>query len=311
MTKKSYRVRNWQEYNKALTQRGSLTLWIDETIADKWYEKTTDKRPRGRQLTYSAFAMETCLRLRLLFHLALRQGHGFVASVFALMQLHLPVPSASQQCRRQKTLALTLGHQVKGPLHVVVDATGLKMYGEGEWKVRQHGYSKHRMWRKLHIGIDVASQQVVMMALTDNGIGENKLLRPLLNQYTKGYTTIGGDKGYDAYDSHEEVKRRGATSAIMIQRQSKIRQRASKDKPPLVRDEIIRQMRKLGRKGWKKAVNYHQRSLVETAIFRYKTCFGDKLRARNLVNQQIEAFMACNTLNRFTQLGMPLAEIVN
>lgn len=311
MTKKVYRVRNWGEYNKALTRRGSLTLWIDKDIEQQWYEKALGTKKRGRQRTYSAFAIETCTTLRILFHLALRQGHGFIESVFSLMKLGLKVPSASQQCRRQKTLVLKLKHQVKGAIHLVIDATGLKIFGEGEWKVRQHSYSKRRMWRKLHIGIDVGTQEIVMMELTDNHIGENKLLNPLLEQYTEGYTTVGGDKGYDSYDNHEEVGERGATSAIIIQRKSKIRQRVSIEKSPLVRDEITRRMWKIGRKGWKEEVNYHQRSLVETAFFRYKTLFGDKMHAHTLENQKIEALIACNILNRFTKQGMPISEAVN
>jgi hypothetical protein len=310
MAKQAYRVRNWAQYNKALTERGSLTLWIDKEVEKKWYA-AAQKQRRGRPFVYSELAITICSTLRLIYHLALRQTVGLVASIFALMSIELKPPSASSICRRQQQLKVQLNHQVRGKITLVIDATGLKIYGEGEWKVRQQGWSKRRMWRKLHIGIDVASQEIVMMELTDNRIGENKLLKPLLDQYPDGYDSIGGDTGYDSYENHEEVGRRGATSKILVQNQAKEREPPSAEKPPLVRDEIIRQMQVLGRSGWKEALHYHQRSLVETAFYRYKTILGGKMHGRLLASQKIEALLGCNILNRFTRLGLPLSEAVN
>src|SRR5205085_5700524 len=142
-----------------------------------------------------------------------------------LMGIKIKVPCYTQICRRQKTLDLKLKHNVKGKIHVVVDGTGLKIFGEGEWNVRQHGYTKYRMWRKLHIGIDVESQEIVMMELTDNKVGENKKLKGLLAQYKEGYENIGGDKGYDSYDCHEQVGEYGSISSINIQDDAKERRK--------------------------------------------------------------------------------------
>lgn len=303
MTQKVYRIRNWKKYNKSLVQRGNITLWLNENSVKKWYAKQTGGK--GRPLIYSDSAIELCIIFRVLHGLPYRSCQGFVAGLFALMKLPLSVPSYSQLCRRQKELKTKLQHQVKGRIHVVLDATGLKIYGEGEWKVKQHGYSKRRMWRKLHIGLDVESQEVVMMELTDNHVGENKLLSALLNQYDDDLSCVGGDKGYDSYECHETVGRGGATSAIAVQRKAKIRKRYKKNET-LVRDDIVRRIREVGRKQWKREVCYHRRSLVETAFSRYKQFFGEKLRSHTLENQKIETIIGCNILNQFTQLGMPI-----
>lgn len=304
MAKKAYRVRNWPKYNKALVQRGSVTFWINENSIKQWYEKESKRKSRGRPKTYSNIAIEACVVMKVLFKLTYRQCEGFIESICSTLKLKVRSPSYTQICRRQKELEIKLQHRVKGPIHVVVDATGLKIFGEGEWKVRQHGYSKHRMWRKLHVGIDVASKEFVMVELTDNHIGESKLLKPLLDQYTDDLVKVGGDKGYDSYDCHETIGRRGAKSAILPQKKAKIRRRKNKETEALIRDDIVRRMRKVGRKRWKKEVSYHSRSLVENAFYRYKTILGGKLRSISIENQKIEALVGCNILNRFAQLGM-------
>lgn len=297
MAKKAYRVRNWKQYNKALTERGEITFWINEEVIKKWYNSETNNLGRGRPKVYSDIAIKTCLILRSLFKQPLRATQGLVRSLFKLINIEIKVPCYTQICRRQKELDINLDHNVKGKIHVVVDGTGLKIFGEGEWKVRQHGYTKHRMWRKLHIGIDVATQQIVMMELTDNKVGENKKLKDLLEQYKDGYSKVGGDKGYDSYACHELIGEYGAVSAINIQEDAKERKKRNDNEKPLVRDEIIRRIAEIGKEQWKKEVGYHRRSLVETAMFRYKTILGNKMHARNIENQKIEALIDCNILN--------------
>lgn len=304
MSKKDYRIRNWSQYNKALVQRGSITFWINEKTINHWYEPQAKMKVRGRPKTYSNIAIESCVVMKVLFKLAYRQCQGFLESLCKTLNMDVKSPSYTQICRRQKELDIKLKHEIKGPIHVVLDATGLKIFGEGEWKVRQHGYSKRRMWRKLHVGIDVASKEFVMVELTDNHIGESKLLKPLLDQYKDDLTTVGGDKGYDSYECHEEVGRRGAKSAILLQRKAKIRKHKKKGTKTLVRDDIIRRMKEAGRKRWKEEVSYHSRSLVENAFYRFKTILGGKLRSISLENQKIEALIGCNIINKFTQLGM-------
>lgn len=310
MAKKAYRVRNWKQYNKALVERGSVTFWVNEKVANNWYSSKIDNATRGRPKIYSDIAIETCLILRVLFRKPLRAVEGLVKSLFTLMGIKISIPSYTQICRRQKSLNLQLKHNVKGKIHVVVDGTGLKVFGEGEWKVRQHGYIKHRMWRKLHIGIDVTTQELVMMELTDNKIGESKKFKALLEQYKAGYEKIGGDKGYDSYDCHEHIGAYNAISAINIQENAKIPKRRI-HKTPRIREKIIQRISEIGKEEWKKEVGYHSRSLVETAFFRYKTTFGCKMHARSIENQKNEALICCNILNIFTRLGMPESYMVN
>jgi len=305
MAKTAYRVRNWSKYNKTLIQRGSVTFWINDKVAKNWYQSEIEHFEQGRPKVYSDIAIECCLTLRSFFQLPLRATQGLIESLFGVIGVKTKVPSYTQLCRRQQTLNLKLKHHVKGKIHVVIDGTGLKIFGEGEWKVRQHGYTKHRMWRKLHIGIDVESQQIVMMELTDNKVGENKKLPGLLEQYKEGYSKIGGDKGYDSYACHELVGEYEAISAINIQEDAKERRKKKDNETPFVRDEMIRRIAEVGKDQWKKEANYHKRSLIETAMFRYKTILGNKMHARKIENQKVEALIGCNILNSFTRMGMP------
>ncbi|MEM1244077.1 MAG: IS5 family transposase [Pseudomonadota bacterium] len=151
MVKKTYRVRNWHYYNKALVKRGSVTLWLEQASLAQWYEFTPTGE-RGRPKKYSDKAVELLLTLRQVFHLPLRQCQGFVKSLFELMKVRLDVMDYSRLSRRQSGVKLPSLPVKSLPIHLVIDASGLKVYGEGEWKVRRHGYSKHRTWRKLHIG---------------------------------------------------------------------------------------------------------------------------------------------------------------
>ena len=156
--KATYRVRNWKQYNDALVRRGSLTLWVEEATLDAWrYQGPTQQ---GAQFQYSDLAIECLLTLRAVYHLTLRATEGFARSLFELMGLDLPVPDYSTLCRRAGTLRITLPKKATGPLHLVLDSTGLKVYGEGEWKVRKHGYSKRRTWLKLHLAIDPQTHEI-------------------------------------------------------------------------------------------------------------------------------------------------------
>jgi hypothetical protein len=145
-----YRVRNWSEYEKALVQRGSLTFWLSDDFEKVWMY--TGETQRGSQFEYSQKAIEIMLTIKEVFHLTNRGVEGFVRSLFAILNIHLPVPDHSTLSKRSKILQVELPRKTSASLNLVLDSTGLKIYGEGEWKVRKHGYSKHRSWRKLHLG---------------------------------------------------------------------------------------------------------------------------------------------------------------
>src|SRR5215510_1526230 len=160
--KATYRIRNWSEYNASLKQRGRLTIWVSSEAVANW---TTDELTgqSGASPTYTDLAIETMATVQAIYGLAGRQTQGFLQSLFELMKLELPVPDHSTLSRRRRQLTITL--PVKDwskPRHLVVDSTGVKVYGEGEWKVRQHGVGKRRTWRKLHLCIDEATLEIAM-----------------------------------------------------------------------------------------------------------------------------------------------------
>jgi hypothetical protein len=196
-----------------------------------------------------------------------------------------------------------------GPVILVGDDTvdghpGPKVFGEGEWKVRQHGYSKRRTWRKLHLAIDAATQEVVACALTDNGTSDGAMAGPLLDAVADEIAGVKADGAYDQRPVYDAARRRGAAVVVPPRRGATIRVHGNTVGPPDLRDESVRGVRRYGRKGWKRRVGYHERSLVETGMFRYKTLFGGRLRARAIAGQRVEVRISCKIMNRFTQLGM-------
>jgi hypothetical protein len=300
-TKPSYRIRNWQHYNSALTQRGSLTLWVDQAAIDQWLCASPPTR-RGRPLKYTDAAIQACLLLRAVFHLPLRQTQGLARSLFHLLKLDLPSPHYSLLCRRARHLKLSLAAPSARPIkHLVLDASGLKVFGEGEWKVRTHGQDYRRKWRKLHIGIDADSQQVVVALLTDATVVDPRTLPRQLKQVERPVERVYGDGAYDARACYRAIHQRGAR-AIIPPRKGSVHWQDDYLKD---RNRNLRGVKKHGLKGWKKRSGYHRRSLVETAFFRLKMIFSDRLRSRRDDTQTAEALIRCTALNRMTNLGLP------
>jgi IS5 family transposase len=300
-TKPSYRIRNWQHYNSALTQRGSLTLWVDQAALDQWLCADTATR-RGRPLRYTDAAICCCLLLREVFHLPLRQTQGLTRSLFQLLSLDLPAPHYSLLCRRARRLQVALTAPSKKPLHhLVFDASGLKVFGEGEWKVRTHGKAYRRRWRKLHISLDADSQQIITMRLTDANVVDPRMLPHQLKQVEAPVERVYGDGAYDARACYRAIHQRGARAIIPPRSGSRRWQEEYlKD-----RNRNLRGVERHGLKGWKRRSGYHRRSLVETAFFRLKTIFSERLRSRRNDTQATEALIRCVALNRMTGLGMP------
>jgi IS5 family transposase len=305
--KATYRVSNWAAYNESLVQRGAVTVWISEEVIAGWKPEPEGPRQRGGQVQYSDRAIECLLTLRAVFRLPYRQTEGLGRSLLVLLGADVTVPDYTTVCKRSVTLAVDLPTtRSQEALHIVVDSTGLKVYGEGEWKVRQHGYTKRRTWRKLHMSVDEATHQVQAVVLTEAGMDDAEVGGQLLDKTPGPIEQVGGDgtydkrKFYDACAEHEVIR-----IAVPPQRNARIWQHGNSSQPPLPRDQNLRRIRRVGRKRWKQEVGYHRRSLAETAVFRFKTIFGDTLRARTLPRQITEARVKCAVLNRMTQLGMP------
>lgn len=300
--KTEYRIKNWPEYNKALVNRGSLTLWVDEKTLDGWLN--IDKSGlRGRPYLYNDTAILALLTIGQVFHLPLRATQGFAASLFQLLSLELPLPNYTTLSRRSKNLSINLNSLNLSTIsHLVIDSTGLKVYGEGEWKVRQHGFSKRRTWRKLHIAVDAESGQITAAILTTNDVLDRTPFPALLDQTQVPFESVCADGAYDFENCYQAIINNDATALIPPRIDAVINGK----KPAFAqRDDNLKQIQTLGRAEWKHQSTYHQRSLSETAMFRLKTIFSDKLRSRSFDNQRTEALIRCQALNKMSALGMP------
>jgi hypothetical protein len=244
--------------------------------------------------------------LRAVYHLPLRATEGLLGSIFGLMQVTLKVPNFSTLSRRQAGLDFRAPQRQAGDgLHLVVDSTGVKVFGEGEWKVRQHGWSKRRTWKKLHLGVDEASGQILAVAVTDNSVADATALPGLLDQVAAPLTQVSGDKAYDTRASYEAVRQRQARATIPPRRGARIWQHANTQAERLSRDENLRAIRRAGRKAWKQSSGYHRRSLAETAMSRFKRLLGPTISARTFLGQAAEIKVRCTILNAMLQLGAP------
>jgi hypothetical protein len=306
--KPAYRIRNWNEYNDSLVRRGSLTLWVEQETLQAWRYRGPSQR--GAQLQFSDLAIECLLTLRAVYHLTLRATEGFVHSLFGLMGVDLPVPDYTTLCRRAATVRVTLPKRAEGPLHLVLDSTGLKVYGEGEWKVRQHGYSKRRTWLKLHLAVDPQTHEIQAAMVTDPGVTDAETVPALLEQVENPVESAAADGAYDRQVVYDALEGRSARAVVPPRRDAKVKRHGNSSGPRLARDENLRRIRKVGRAAWKEESGYHERSLVETAMLRMKTIFGDGVASRSPAQQATEAGVRCRALNIMTHQGMPRSERV-
>jgi IS5 family transposase len=301
--KSVYRVRNWREYNQALVRRGSLTIWVDEQALAAWNHQGPAQW--GGQYVYSDTAIQCLLTLRAVFHLPLRATQGMAQSVFGLMGLDLDVPHYSTLSRRAIDLAVDLARKGKGPLHLVLDSTGLKVYGEGEWTVRKHGYSKRRTWRKLHLAIDAETHEIQAVMVTEARIDDAEEVDHLLKPIDREVASAAADGAYDKRKVYRALGPRTGRILIPPRKNARIWRHGNASGPPLPRAENLRHIRRVGRGAWKREVGYHVRSLAETGVFRMKAIFGGHLANRRPECQVTEGAIRGRALNIMTHLGMP------
>lgn len=298
-----YRTTNWSSYNAALKKRGSLTVWFDPSM--NWEGLPTGRR--GRQPGYSDAAIQTCLTLKVLFGFALRQTTGFVESLLRLAGLAWSVPDFSTLSRRQKSLTVDIPYRGSdAPLHLLIDSTGIKVEGEGEWHRRKHGSSKRRIWRKLHIAIDEGSLEIRAVEITKNDVGDAPVLPMLLGQISdeEDIASVTADGAYDTRKSHEAAVR-GAQAVIPPRKNAKPWSPTSAG--AIARNETLRACRHLGRAIWRRWSGYHRRSRVETKMHCIKL-LGQRLTARDFDRQITEVHIRVAILNRFTALGTPITQ---
>lgn len=303
--KPSYRIRNWSEYDAALKQRGSLTFWIDEAVIAGWINAQKSGR-RGASKHYSDGAIALMATVQSLFNLPGRQTEGFLESLFGLMGIDLPVPDHSTLSRRMGKVAVEMPvAPSQGGIHVVVDSTGVKVYGEGEWKVRQHGVDKRRTWRKLHVGVNEATGEILAAVASTNNVSDDEAFADILEGIDDEIEQVSGDGAYDKRKCYDEITARGATPTIPPRKDATRWQDDRETGEVHPRNRILDRIEAVGRQQWKQESGYHRRSLAETTMFRFKTIFGGSLRRRRFDNQAVELFLKCAALNRMIQLGKP------
>jgi hypothetical protein len=300
-----YRVKNWSEYDKALVQRGSITFWMSDDFEKTWMH--TGKKQRGSQFDYSDQAILVMLTVKEVFHLTNRGVEGFVSSLFRMMKINLFVPDHSTLSKRGKELKVNLAKRTSQSLNIVMDSTGLKIYGEGEWKVRMHGVSKRRTWRKLHVGANPEDGEIQAVLLTENNVSDDMAVEGLLKQIEQEIIKFAADGAYDKRKVYDCLNTHSPDVNILIppRKNARIWKHGNTKAERLKRDENLRSIRKQGRNAWKMNSGYHVRSLAETTMFRLKTIFGDELSARLLKTQTTQALIRCAALNKMTHLGMP------
>jgi len=288
-----------------LVQRGSLTLWLSEDVLSAW-RTTMRSGKRGHPQEYSETAMLTMATVQEIYQLGVRQTQGLLGSIAEVVGLPIAVPHYSTLSRRRAALEIELPRtRGQEALHVVVDSTGVKVFGEGEWKVRQHGYTYRRTWRKVHLGVDAASGEIVAAVVTTNNYSDSQVLPDLLEQVEEGVAQVSGDGGYDKRQCYEAIEGRHAQATIPPQHNAKIWQHGNTKAARRARDENLRRIRQIGRAAWKRESGYHRRSVAESVMFRLKTIFRDRVTARGFAGQAGQVLVRCATLNRLTQLGRP------
>ena len=301
----TYKTRNWPAYNEALKRRGSLTIWFDPAMT--WEAAPTGKRDRQRH--YGDTAIQTCLTMKVLFGMALRQTTGFVESLLRLIGLDWAVPDFSTLSRRQKTLKVNIPYRGSdGPLHLLVDSTGIKLEGEGEWNARKHGGTKRRVWRKIHIGIAEKTLEIRAAEFTTSEIGDAPMLPELLVQIPpeQEIASVTADGAFDIRKCHDAIAARGAAAIIPPRKNAKPWKPDSAG--AIARNEILRTSKRVGRTIWRRWSGYHRRSRAETKMHCVKL-LGQRLSARDFDRQVAEFQVRVAVLNRFTALGTPITEV--
>ena len=212
--KQRHLVTNWAEYDAALRQRGSLTVWFTDAAIAAW--RAAPRTTRGGQPYYSALAITTALTLRAVFRLALRQTEGLIRSIIRLLGLDLAVPDHSTLSRRAETLPMLPPRSSREPVHLLVDSTGLRLCGPGEWLVEKHGARTRRSWRKLHLGVDAETGEIVAADLTSSDIDDGSQVDPLLDQVARPVASFTGDGAFDRDDVYDAVAARHPAAAVIV-----------------------------------------------------------------------------------------------
>lgn len=293
---------NWHEYNNGLRRRGDITIWFTEAAIAEW--RPTRTGARGRPQEYSNLAIETALFIRQVFHLPLRQTEGFMNSLAGIMKVDITIPDFSSLSKRSIKLPQhTLTKAMEPGSLVIVDSTGLKVYGKDEWHQEKHGAPARRTWRKLHLAVN-ENHQLLACELTTPEVGDPTAVPDLLVQIDTPFDTFIADGAYDGESVSQAVLNQQPDAQVIIPPHKTAVRSAAGDTQ---RDGHIKVIVQHGRIAWQKKTGYGLRNYAELAVQRYKRIFGNAMKARALPQQKTEAWISASALNRMANLGMPVS----
>jgi hypothetical protein len=251
-------------------------------------------------------AIRTALTVRAVFRLALRQTEGLIGSILQLLGLDLAVPDHSTLSRRAEALEVPKPcSRSRGPVHLLVDSTGLQLCGPGEWLIEKHGTRRRRSWRKLHIGMDAETGQILATELTTHDVDDGSQVGPLLDQITGPLASLTGDGAYDQAGVYGTIGKRHPDADVILPPRSTAVPSEMAASTPTQRDRHLQCIAEHGRMGWQKASGYNRRALVEVSISRFKRVIGTSLRSRTEPRRATETAIAIHVLNRMLDLGRP------
>jgi transposase len=297
--KMKYHITNWSEYDAALRQRGSLTFWVENDALESW-----QNTGQAGQARYTDMAIQTSLVLRAVFKLAFRQTEGLLSSLIELMALPLKAPDHTTLSRRSASLKVKQSTTaVEGPLDIVIDSTGLKVYGVGQWLEDKHGKKSARSYRKLHLAIDTTGKALAL-TLTDQHADDPSQVRGLLDQIHSPVAGIWADGAYDRSPVYQSIFYHSPDATIIIPPRADAI--LHEDSALLEqRNQHLLSIQNDGRLKWQTQTHYGKRSLVETTMGRYKALIGTRLSAREFAAQQTEVSIGVLVLNRMLDAGRP------
>jgi hypothetical protein len=310
--KPHYNKRDWRAYDQALKKRGSLTLWFSQEAIDQWIETHTKSAKKGGQKIYSDLAIEVSHTLRLIYKLGLRQTEGFMNSIIDLLGIKLLIPDHTTLSRRAKTLLLSSKpFSSTDPVHIIIDSTGLKVWGEKEWMSHKHGTQERKVWKKLHLCINEEGE-ILSSTLTCHTTSDTSQVSDLLETIEAPIGIFMGDGGYDHGPTYKALEEKQQKQGIFHLIKTVIPPNISfhKIKDIDSEDRHFNQdyIENKGRLSWQTHTDYGKRSYVETTIHRYKAIIGNKLRSRDFDNQVSETKIAVQILNKIRTLGIPRAQ---
>ena len=287
--------RDWHKYNQKLVNRGSITFWFDQECLHSWIEK---KGKKGRP-PFAKAVIRLGWILKTVYRLPLRALQGFMDSILKLMGTSLPSPNYTLFCKRAKEAQDSLPKiSNTHPTEIAIDSSGLKISGEGEWKVKIHGADKRRSWIKIHIGVDTQTQELVAVEVTNEKIGDATVLPKLVDKAGKKIKRVLADGAYDSASCRKYLHKKKVQDCIPPRKNGKIRDEVGMEERNFAVE--IASLFGGGKEGvelWKKVSGYHKRSLSETVFSRLKRLFGERLNSKKFENLSVETIFRCHVLN--------------